>query len=97
MQIRQLVEKAEYTLLAGSLDTEITTLVYDSRKVEQGSIFVCISGTVRDAHDFIPEVLAKGAVALVVEKDVELVDGITYIKVDNSRKALAQLSAAYFG
>ena len=97
MQIRQLVEKLNYTLLAGELDTEITTLVYDSRKVEQGSIFVCISGTVRDAHDYIPEVLEKGAVALVVEKDVELVPGITYIKVENSREALAYLSAAYFG
>lgn len=97
MQIRQLVEKLDYTLLAGELDTEITTLVYDSRKVEQGSIFVCISGTVRDAHDFIPEVLEKGAVALVVEKDVETVPGITYIKVENSRKALAYLAAAYFG
>ncbi len=97
MQIRKLVEKLDYTLLAGELDTEITTLVYDSRKVEQGSIFVCISGTVRDAHDFIPEVLEKGAVALVVEKDVETIPGITYIKVENSRKALAYLAAAYFG
>ena len=97
MQIRQLVEKLNYTLLAGELDTEITTLVYDSRKVEEGSLFVCISGTVRDAHDYIPEVLEKGAVALVVEKDVELVPGITYIKVENSREALAYLSAAYFG
>lgn len=97
MQIRQLLEKLEYTLLAGSLETEITTLVYDSRKVEKGSIFVCISGTVRDAHDFIQDVLEKGAAAIVVEKDVELVEGITYIKVDNSRKALAYLAAAYFG
>lgn len=97
MQIRKLVEKLEYTLLAGSIDAEISTLVYDSRKVEKGSIFVCISGTVRDAHDFIPEVLRKGAVALVVEKDVEPVEGVTYIKVENSRKALAYLAAAYFG
>ena len=96
MKISKLVEKMEYTLLAGSLDTEITTLVYDSRKVEEGSVFVCISGTVRDAHDFIPDVLAKGAVAVVVEKDVEMTEGITYIKVENSRKALAYLSAAYF-
>lgn len=97
MQIRQLVEKLDYTLLAGELDTEISTLVYDSRKVEKGSVFVCISGTVRDAHDFIPEVLEKGAVALIVEREVEIVPGITYIKVENSRKALAYLSAAYFG
>ena len=43
MQIRQLVEKLDYTLLAGSLDTEVTSLVYDSRKAKEGSLFVCIA------------------------------------------------------
>ncbi len=97
MKIRQLLEELEYTLLAGNIDTEISTLVYDSRKVQEGSVFVCISGTLRDAHDFIPDVIAKGAKAIVVEKDVERKEGITYIKVENSRRALAYLSAAYFG
>ncbi len=97
MQIRNLVEKMEYTLLAGNLNTEITSLVYDSRKVKPGSIFVCISGSIRDGHDFIPAVMGDGAVAFVVEKDVELIDGFTYIKVPDCRKALAELSAAYFG
>ena len=97
MKIRQLLEELEYTLLAGDIDTEISTLVYDSRKVQEGSVFVCISGTLRDAHDFIPDVIAKGAKAIVVEKDVERKEGITYIKVENSRRALAYLSAAYFG
>ena len=96
MKIRQLLEELEYTLLAGDIDTEISTLVYDSRKVQEGSVFVCISGTLRDAHDFIPDVIAKGAKAIVVEKDVERKEGITYIKVENSRRALAYLSAAYF-
>lgn len=97
MKIRQLLEELEYTLLAGNMDIEISTLVYDSRKVQEGSVFVCISGTLRDAHDFIPDVIAKGAKAIVVEKDVERKEGITYIKVENSRRALAYLSAAYFG
>lgn len=97
MKIRQLLEKMEYTLLAGDIDKEITSLVYDSRKVQEGSAFVCISGTTRDAHDFIPDVIAKGAKVIVVEKNVELQEGITYIKVENSRVALAYLSAAYFG
>ena len=69
MQIRKLLEKIEYKLLAGNLDTEITSLVYDSRKVKEGALFVCIAGTVRDAHDFIPEIMGKGAVAFVVERD----------------------------
>lgn len=96
MQIAKLLENLEYELVAGSLDTEITTLVYDSRKVEKGSVFVCISGTVRDAHDFIPDVVGKGAAAVIVEKDVTVPEGVTVIKVADSRLALACMSAAYF-
>ena len=96
MQIAKLLEKLEYELVAGSLETEITTLVYDSRKVEKGSVFVCISGTVRDAHDFIPDVVEKGAAAVIVEKDVTVPDGVTVVKVADSRLALACMSAAYF-
>lgn len=97
MVLKQLVEEMKYEVLAGSVDTEVTTLVYDSRKVEKGSVFVCISGSVRDAHDFIPDVIAKGAAAIIVEKDVELQDGVAYLKVENSRLALACMAAAYFG
>ena len=96
MQIQKLMEHLDYTFLTGSMETEISTLVYDSRKVEKDSVFVCISGTVRDAHDFIPDVVEKGASVVIVEKDVEFLPGVTYIKVDNSRKALAYMSAAYF-
>lgn len=96
MKLAKLLEKIEYEVISGSIDTDITTLVYDSRKVEEGSVFVCISGTVRDAHDFIPDVIKSGAKAIIVEKDVAPADGVTYIKVNNSRLALAYISAAYF-
>lgn len=97
MKLDVLLEKLDYELVQGDLSSEISTLVYDSRKVETNSLFVCISGTVRDAHDFIPEVIEKGAIAIVIEKEVEMVDGITYIKVSDTRLALAMISAAYFG
>lgn len=97
MTIKQLLKKTEFELLQGDLDTEITTLVYDSRKVEKGSIFVCISGSVRDAHDFIPDVIAKGAAAVVVEHEVVMDPSVTCIMVENSRLALANMAAAYFG
>lgn len=97
MVLKQLVEEMKYEVLAGSVDTDVTTLVYDSRKVEKGSVFVCISGSVRDAHEFIPDVIAKGAAAIIVEKDVEPQDGVTYLKVEDSRLALACMSTAYFG
>lgn len=97
MKLSQLIQDMQYEVLTGSIDTEVTTLVYDSRKVEKGSVFVCISGSVRDAHEFIPDVVSKGVAAVVVEKDVEPLEGVTYIKVNDSRLALACMSAAYFG
>ena len=59
MKLEKLLERMDYKVLAGSTDIEISTLVYDSRKVEKASVFVCISGAVSDAHDFIPDVVKK--------------------------------------
>ena len=96
MKLSKLLEKLEYTVLAGNTDMEISTLVYDSRKVQKDSVFACISGSVRDAHEFIPDVVKNGAAAVIVEKDVTPVEGVTYIKVEDTRLALAYMSAAYF-
>ena len=97
MKLSKLLERSEYTLVQGKEDTEISTLVYDSRKVEEGSVFVCISGAAFDGHKFIGQVAEKGAKAVVVEQDVEAPEGVTVIRFDNTRRALAEMSAAYFG
>lgn len=87
----------EYTCPQGSADIEVTDLVYDSRKVAQGSVFVCIKGAVVDGHTFLPSVCKAGAAAVVVQDEVEVPDGVTVIRVPDTRLALAELSAAYFG
>ena len=97
MILKELLERSEYTLVQGSEDVEISTLVYDSRKIEKGSVFVCISGAVSDGHTYIEQVAEKGAAAVIVEKDVEAPEGLTVIKVKDTRYALAMTSAAYFG
>lgn len=97
MKLVNLLEGLEYQCVQGETDREISTLVYDSRKVEKDSVFVCISGAVRDGHDFAEEVVKKGASVLLVEKDVEVDASVTVIKVENTRLALAETSAAYFG
>ena len=68
MRLSRLLERLEYEVVQGTEDIEITTLINDSRKVEQGSVFVCISGAVSDGHRFAAEVAEKGAAALIVEK-----------------------------
>ena len=50
MKLDKLLERLDYTVVQGSDSTEVTTLINDSRKVEEGSVFVCISGAVSDGH-----------------------------------------------
>ena len=90
MKLDKLLERLDYTVVQGSDSTEVTTLINDSRKVEEGSVFVCISGAVSDGHKYAADVAAKGAAAVVVEKDVEVPENVTVIKVEDTRYALAQ-------
>lgn len=98
MKLIELLRELDYTLLSGNMNIELTGLEYDSRKVKEGSLFVCLTGFQTDGHDYIPDALAQGARALVVEKDLSpLPKGVTVIQVRDSRHALALLSAAWFG
>ena len=95
----KLLEKLEFTCIQGNPDAEISTLVYDSRKIEKDCMFVCIAGANVDGHSFAEEAAEKGAAVLITEKDVVLKEGsdITVIRVADTRYALAFLSAAWFG
>ncbi len=97
MILTDLLERLEYEVVQGSDVAEVTELTNDSRKVVPGSVFVCISGAVSDGHAYVKEVAEKGAAAVVVEKQVEVPDSVTVIHVDDTRYALALMSAAYFG
>ena len=97
MKLKKLLERLEYTVVQGTDDIEITELVNDSRKVCEASVFVCISGAVVDGHDFVADVVEKGATAVIVEKEVEAPEHVTVIRVEDTRYALALTSAAYFG
>lgn len=95
-EIQYLVEDLKYELVQGSLDGEITELVYDTRKVTEGCMFVCIAGTVFDSHEKAGEIADAGARVLVVNKEVQVPEGVTVLKVADTRYALSILSAAYF-
>ena len=97
MKLGQLLEGMKYECVQGDTDREISVLIYDSRKACDDAVFVCISGAVRDGHDFAEEVVAAGVKTLIVEKDVTAAPDVTVIKVGDTRLALAELSAAYFG
>ena len=102
MLLKQLVKGLRYRLVQGSLNTEVRDIFYDSRKVCPGGLFVCIVGTQRDSHDFAADVAARGAAVLVVQHELEAGflqahPDLTVLAFDNTRYAMARLSAAYFG
>jgi len=78
------------------VDLEVQGIVSDSRQVQPGSIFVAIAGLTFDGHDYIFQAVQDGAVAVVGER-ADIAISVPYIQVVNSRKALATLSAAWYG
>ncbi|MGN0165147.1 MAG: UDP-N-acetylmuramoyl-L-alanyl-D-glutamate--2,6-diaminopimelate ligase [Lachnospiraceae bacterium] len=96
MKLVKLLERLDYSVIKGSTETEVNSLCYDSRKVEKGSVFLCVNGTLSDGHAYIGDAIAKGAVALIVTKDVSVDEDVTVIKVSDDRQALAFMSAAFF-
>ena len=74
MKVSTLLEGLKYICCQGSTEQEVSTVVYDSRKVEENSLFICIRGAVVDGHKFIDSAVAQGAGVVVVEKRVEVAD-----------------------
>ena len=112
MKLLQLFERTDFTLVKGNPDIDISALVYDSRKAGSGSLFVCIVGAVSDGHNYIPDVIKKGASAILVQDDrlehglaadeegeeaLEVPEETVIVSVPDTRRALAFLSAAWFG
>ena len=99
MKLRKICEEIEYTLLQGSLETEVRDIIYDSRKIAPETMFVCMVGAVTDGHKYIPDAVEKGASVIVLEKEEEtaqIPENITVLKVASARLALALMSAALF-
>lgn len=97
MQLQKLLQNIPYANIQGTEQIEINHIVYDSRKVEKGDVFVCISGFQTDGHRYIPMALEKGAVAIVTEREVsDIPQNVTVIQTENNRKTLAQMAVVYY-
>ncbi len=97
MRLKDIIKNIEALEIVGNPDIKITTLEQDSRKVVPGSLFVAVRGYQSDGHAYIGKAVESGAVAVICEETGSPADGVTYIKVANSRKALALAADAYFG
>lgn len=105
--LKSLMEGLEYNIICGSETTAITSVVYDSRKAAAGSLFVCVRGFVSDGHRYITQALDKGACAILIQEDQDIltvpelcekasVNNAAVLSAIDTRRGLAHASAAFF-
>lgn len=95
--IKDILYKVSLTSTIGDMERRVSGVVFDSRKVEERSVFVAIAGTQVDGHEFIATALEKGATVIVCEKLPEVIkEDITYVQVVNSAKALGIIASNFY-
>src|SRR6188472_4356844 len=95
MEIDQLIAALAPSDVVGRAPVEIADLAYDARAVEPGSLFFCVPGTRADGHEFAADAVARGAVALVVERPLEL--EVPQLVVPSVRAAEPVAADVFFG
>ena len=95
MKLEQLIEKLDIISMTADPETEISGICHDSREAGPGSLFVAIAGFESDGHRFIPAAVKNGAAAVLCQTPPE--DGTPYIRVADTRRALAHVSRAFYG
>lgn len=98
MKLKELLKSVEYESPDLDIDDiEIEGIACDSRAIKRGYLFIAIDGTKLDGHKFANEAIDRGAIAVVVQKDVVLSDGFPKIYVKDSRVALAKIANEFYG
>jgi len=95
MNLERLVGTLDPVEVRGSVDVDVRDLAYDARAVAPGTLFFCVPGARADGHDFATDAVAGGAVALVVERKLDL--PVPQIVVADARAAMAPTADVFFG
>ena len=96
MQLKTLLASLPVREIVGPIDRTVESIAYDSRRVQRNGLFVALRGEKSDGHDFIGQAIDKGASVIVAEQDGTQ-SPATFVVVENTRPALADLAATFYG
>jgi UDP-N-acetylmuramoyl-L-alanyl-D-glutamate--2,6-diaminopimelate ligase len=94
VQLARLIAALAPREVVGSAAAEVTDLAYDANEARPGSLFFCVPGQRFDGHDFAPAAVEQGAVAVVVQRPLQL--AVPQLVVDDARSAMARAAVAFF-
>ncbi len=96
-KLKDILYGVSLTQVVGSTDLETKAIAFDSRKISSQSLFVAIKGTLSDGHQYINDVIEKGANVIVCEElPLIFIENVTYVMVQNSAKALGIIAANFY-
>ena len=96
--LKDILYRVTINRVIGSTSVAINNIEFDSRKIEFNDVFVAIKGVLSDGHNYIDKATDLGALVIICEKIPDkIINGITYVEVDNSNLALSVLAANYYG
>ncbi len=96
--LKDILYRVTINRVIGSTSVAINNIEFDSRKIEFNDVFVAIKGVLSDGHNYIEKATDLGALVIICEKIPDkIINGITYVEVDNSNLALSVLAANYYG
>ena len=95
MRLSELIDGTAIEAVRGDAEVEIADLAYDSERVGPGALFFCVRGMSSDGHEFAPDAVARGAAALVVERELDL--AVPQVVVSDVRAAMGPLAVRFWG
>ena len=96
MLLKDVLKNINYEVVKGNIDVEINDICYNSKNVKENDAFIALVGHNMDGHKYINDAINNGAKVIFVEKDVQLDNDITVIKLNDTRRSLALLSSNLF-
>jgi len=97
IELKEILYKVSIEAVHGSTEIAVQKIEFDSRKIQANDVFIAIRGSISDGHEFIEKAISLGATAIVCDVFPEkMTDGITYVQVKDTNKALAFMAANYF-
>ena len=96
-KLKDILYRVSIEAVRGTTDLVVADIVFDSREIVPNSVFIAQRGTLSDGHKFIGKAISSGATAIIYEEEQEeFVEGITYVRVEDTKEALAHIASNFY-
>lgn len=97
MNLKDILYGVNIVSVNGTTNVDVDALTFDSRKVNESTVFFALKGVANDGHDFVPSAIVSGGKVFITERELEVPEGVNVIQVDDTHKALGIVASNFYG